>query len=102
MIKKTLLALAGLFVLFWVLVFATQPDKDTGSATASLPTATVVMGFDDCKAHVTSTAANLGASLVSIVDSADVYIARIPTVDGSVLITCSAADGLMAMTKSPH
>lgn len=57
------------------------------------------MSFDACLATIDVAARQFGTP-INVVDSSDVRIVRIPTSDGSVLITCSRPDQKMITTRS--
>jgi hypothetical protein len=60
------------------------------------------MSFETCLATISSVATELGVAPTNIVETSIMRIVRFNTVDGSVLVTCSAPDHKMVLTRSPH
>lgn len=50
------------------------------------------MRFDLCLELIRNTATRLGVAPVNIVETSILRMVRFPTIDGSVLVTCSAPD----------
>ncbi len=61
---------------------------------------TKTMSFENCLQVIRSTAADLGVAPINIVETNDLRMVRFPTVDGSVLVTCSRPDRKMVLTIS--
>ncbi|MCL6741172.1 hypothetical protein LZ518_08515 [Sphingomonas sp. RB56-2] len=93
--KKLGIGCLGLLVVWLIVGLA------VGGGNSDVKTATVRMDMDDCAATIKRTANELGVEPVSIVETGALKMARFPTTDGSVIVTCSA-DGGMAVTKSPY
>ena len=74
----------------------------TGVSSDGLPTMTKVMDFQTCLGAIRTMASDLGVAPVNIVETSDVRIVRFNTDDGSVLVTCSAADGKLVAVQSRH
>jgi hypothetical protein len=72
-----------------------------GSSQANAQTAVRKMDFSTCLKLIRSTAADLGAAPVNIVETKTLRIVRFVTDDGSVLMTCSGPDQkmILKMTK---
>jgi len=84
--------------------FADKEEREQSSY-SSLPSVneTVVRDFNACRHSAISAKLQLAGTQYKskvIMDSPDGYIVRICTNDGSVLITCGAADGKMITSKS--
>ena len=60
------------------------------------------MDFESCLANITGVATELGVAPINIVETSVVRMVRFNTTDGSVLVTCSAPDQKMVITKSPY
>jgi hypothetical protein len=60
------------------------------------------MTFDQCLAVIAQTATELGVAPINIAETTQMRIVRFPTADGSVLVTCSAPDQKMVVTKSTN
>lgn len=61
------------------------------------------MPFDACVRLMTQTVLAVGGGNTRVVMTApNLRMLRVCTVDGSVLMTCSQADGSMVTTQSPH
>ena len=58
------------------------------------------MSFEKCLQLIRRVSSQLGVAPINIVETRDLRMVRYPTSDGSVLVTCSRADGKMVMTKS--
>ena len=58
------------------------------------------MSFADCGKVIQRTAEQLGTTPINIVETTDLRMVRFPTVDGSVLVTCSRPDEKMVLTVS--
>jgi hypothetical protein len=75
------------------------------AATARVSSSSQPMSFEQCKQAVGRTVLALGPAAIQntrfLVSSTIVTVTRICTVEGSVLITCSAPDGTMVTTQSP-
>lgn len=67
---------------------------------AAVESQAVAMSFESCLSKIRSTASQLGVAPINIAETNDLRMARFPTSDGSVLITCSRPDGRMVVTKS--
>lgn len=83
------------------------PAPATGEAVSSvssdgLPTMTKSMDFQSCLRTIQSMASEFGVAPTNIVETTEVRIVRFNTSDGSVLVTCSAADRKMVAVQSPH
>jgi hypothetical protein len=74
----------------------------TDVSSDGLPTMTKVMDFQTCLGAIRTMASDLGVVPINIVETSEVRIVRFNTADGSVLVTCSAADGKMVAVQSPH
>lgn len=74
----------------------------TSVSSDGLPTMTKVMDFQTCLGAIRTMASDFGVAPVNIVETSEVRIVRFNTADGSVLVTCSAADGKMVAVQSPH
>jgi len=79
----------------------------TGKAVTSvssdgLPTMTKSMDFQTCLRTIQSMASEFGVAPTNIVETTEVRMVRFNTSDGSVLVTCSAADRKMVAVQSPH
>ncbi len=58
------------------------------------------MSFDACLRTIRKVASQMGIAPINIVETNILRMVRFPTVDGSVLVTCSEADRKMVITKS--
>ena len=58
------------------------------------------MSFEQCLQVIQRTATQLGVAPVNIVETTAMRMVRVPTSDGSVLVTCSRPDRKMVMTVS--
>lgn len=56
------------------------------------------MSFNECLQRIRSVATQFGVAPINIVETNDIRMVRIPTSDGSVLITCSRPDHKMVVT----
>lgn len=67
------------------------------------PTSTRVVSFRfaDCLAILADAAQEEGVTPVTLVNTADLRVARIEAADGAVTISCDRTAGRMALTKSP-
>lgn len=74
----------------------------SGVSSDGLRTMTKVMDFQTCLGAIRTMASDFGVVPVNIVETSEVRIVRFNTADGSVLVTCSAADGKMVAVQSPH
>lgn len=74
----------------------------TGMSSDGLPTMTKSMDFQTCLRTIQSMASEFGVAPVNIVETTEVRIVRFNTSDGSVLVTCSAADRKLVAVQSPH
>lgn len=76
------------------------------SSVAKLETTTKEMDFTSCVLLQNQTAEAISSSgnykVVNIVDTDILKVKRMCTNDGSVLVSCSAPDNKMILTKSPH
>ncbi len=81
---------------------ATTGEAVTGVSSDGLPTMTKSMDFQTCLRTIQSMATEFGVAPVNIVETTEVRIVRFNTSDGSVLVTCSAADGKLVAVQSPH
>jgi hypothetical protein len=72
-------------------------------ATASAESTSTPMSFEKCQAVQANTIAQLDVppeDIVHIVNTSVMTMTRLYTADGSVIITCSAPDNKMVITKS--
>lgn len=67
---------------------------------ASAETIKKTMGFDQCLATIRSVATQSGVAPVNIVETDGIRVVRIPAPDGSLLVTCSRALGMMTLQPS--
>lgn len=58
------------------------------------------VSFEACVETIRQMGQTLGAAPTNIVETRDTRIVRLPAADGSVLVTCSRANGTMALTPS--
>ncbi len=67
------------------------------------PTSTRVVSFRfaDCLAILADAVQEEGVTPVTLVNTADLRVARMEAADGAVTISCDRAAGRMALTKSP-
>ena len=79
-----------------VLTFIAAPE----AATAKARSVSKSMSFEACLAVIRRTASDLRVAPINIVETNSVRMVRFPTVDGSVLVTCSRPDHKMVMTMS--
>ena len=84
------------------LAFSTSPAVPTAAGTAgSHPkSSSKAMSFADCGKVIQRTAEQLGTTPINIVETTDLRMVRFPTVDASVLVTCSRPDEKMVLTVS--
>jgi hypothetical protein len=80
---------------------APTSDSSRSVASPSPQSTSVIMAFEDCIRTIQQTAAQMGAAPRNIVETPDIRMVRINTIDGSVLVTCSRADRKMVTTVSP-
>jgi hypothetical protein len=59
------------------------------------------MSFDACLATIEQVSTDLGVTPVNVIETTTVRMVRFNTADGSVLVTCSAPDEKMVITRSP-
>ena len=59
-----------------------------------------LMSFGECLQVIQKTATQLGVAPINIVETTDMRIARFPSSDGSVLVSCSRPDNKMVITMS--
>lgn len=72
-------------------------------ATAATESTSTLMSFEKCQAVQANTIAQLNVppgDIVHIVNTSVMTMTRLYTTDGSVIITCSAPDNKMVITKS--
>jgi hypothetical protein len=60
------------------------------------------MSFETCLATISNIATELGVAPINIVETSIMRVVRFNTADGSVLVTCSAPDRRMVITRSAH
>ena len=60
------------------------------------------MSFERCLKTIQQVATELEVAPINIVETTQVRMVRFNTNDGSVLVTCSAPDEKMVVTRSPH
>lgn len=103
--------LVGAVLMTVLLVIMLHPSRHAALETSAsalgqggggLETRTVAMSFADCNDKIRELGGRLGIAPVNIVETNVMRMVRFVTVDGSVLVTCSAADDTMAVTKSPY
>lgn len=58
------------------------------------------MSFVNCLRMIRKVAGDLGIAPINIVETSGLRIVRFPVTDGSVLVTCSAADNKLVVTKT--
>jgi hypothetical protein len=80
----------------------TTPDQSSRAVSSSPQSTSKAMGFDDCIRTIQTTSGQLGVAPRNIVETNDMRIVRFITNDGSVLVTCSRADGKMVTTMSAN
>ena len=71
-----------------------------GEPASALETQTRSMSYEQCLATIRQVSSELGVAPINIVETNIMRMVRFPTEDGSVLITCSAPDQKMVVTKS--
>lgn len=72
-------------------------------ASAAAESSSVSMSFEKCQAAQANTIAQLNvppSDIVHIVNTSAMTMTRVYVADGSVIITCSAPDNKMVITKS--
>jgi hypothetical protein len=69
-------------------------------ALAEVESTTSEMSFPACLEVIRRTAQQLGVAPINIAETTDIRIVRFPSVDGSLLVTCSRLDGKLVLTKS--
>lgn len=79
-----------------------EPEVTHSVSSTGMPTMTKRMSFQECLQTVRSMATDLGVAPTNIVETSELRIVRFNTTDGSVLVTCSAADGKLVAVQSPH
>lgn len=77
-------------------------DAPAASSVASVEFRSLTMSFEDCNAHIRTMAGTLGIAPVNIVEADTMRMVRFPASDGSVLVTCSAANDSMVVTRSDY
>ncbi len=85
--------------IFAALVILATPSIASATAESS----SMPMSFEKCQATQANTIAQLNVpsgDIVQIVNTSSMTMTRIYVDDGSVLITCSAPDNKMVITKS--
>lgn len=85
------------------IIFATATIAIPAVATAAAESTSTSMSFEKCQAVQANTIAQLGVppdDIVHIVNTSAMTMTRLYTADGSVIITCSAPDNKMVITKS--
>jgi len=105
--KRFLAPVSSLLMLVTCAVLLPVPDAPrrasvTSADAAEVTDGTVAMSFDSCNGHIRTTAGKLGIAPVNIVETNSMRIVRFPATDGSVLVTCSAEDGTMAVIRSDN
>lgn len=118
---RNLLGFLGLTGLIVVIFVALRLIPDDGTATTSprpsmlmaavtqnkvderagLQTQKELMDFVQCKEEVVKVSSATGMAFTTVVDNAVFYMVRFGLDGGSILATCSAPDGAMAVTSSP-
>ncbi|QDH72613.1 hypothetical protein [Brevundimonas sp. M20] len=79
-----------------------EPEVTTGISSDGLPTMTRSMDFQTCLRTIQEMATDFGVPPTNIVETTGTRIVRFNTADGSVLVTCSAADRKLVAVQSPH
>ena len=116
---RVLSVVLGLVGLVLVILLAPRPISGDGPATKHKPgmlmaavkegkvggsaprTQKVMMDFVLCKEEVVEVSSATGRAFTTVVDNAVFYMVRFALDGGSILATCSAPDGAMAVTSSP-
>lgn len=81
---------------------ASEPEVTNSVSSTGMPTMTKRMSFAECLQTIRGMATDLGVAPTNIVETSELRIVRFNTSDGSVLVTCSAADGKLVAVQSPH
>lgn len=108
--KTTVVLMCGVLIVVACMVLAparpagsvAEASSSTSASISDIPSETVDMQFDDCVDHIQTVAGKLGTTPVNIVETNAMRMVRLPASDGSVLITCSALDDTMVVTRSPY
>lgn len=79
-----------------------EPEVTNSVSSNGMPTMTKRMSFQECLQTIRGMATDLGVAPTNIVETSELRIVRFNTSDGSVLVTCSAADGKLVAVQSPH
>lgn len=85
------------------IIFAAAIVVTPAAALAAAESTSTSMSFEKCQAVQANTIAQLNVppgDIVHIVNTSTMTMTRLYTADGSVIITCSAPDNKMVITKS--
>jgi len=72
----------------------------TGVAPAAADSETRELRFEDCLDVIRKTATENGTTPLPVVSNNDMRMVRIPTADGSLLVTCNRPNQRLTITKS--
>ena len=81
-------------------VFAAMLIAMPAIATAAAESTSTSMSFEKCQAVQASTIAQLNVPPKDIVNTSTMTVTKLYVEDGSVIVTCSAPDQKMVITKS--
>jgi hypothetical protein len=85
------------FLVVLVLAFLTGP----AFASSERETVTQTISFKGCLAAAHDLAAQVGVKLVTVIDTPNVKLFRVPGSDGTISVTCSAKERTMVLSRIP-